>query len=169
MGGWSQASTGAQRARSRLVGIVASLALVLGLVPASVAFAEPPPDSPSRQAPPGQADLLASPAPLAQEISFSLPARGTGGESLTLDATASSGLPVGYRAQPRHRCALETAAEGTLLRFEAEGTCSVTASQPGDETWAPAPDVEATVEIAAPVVEVPPVEPPGQAKSRAEG
>ena len=85
------------------------------------------------------------------------------GEPIVIDATASSGLPVGYRAQPRHRCAIETAAAGTLLRLEAEGTCSVTASQPGDATWAPAPDVEATIEIAAPEVAMPPVVPPGQA------
>ena len=57
-------------------------------------------------------------------------------------AEADSGLPVTLEASgPCH------IADGELIG-DAAGTCTVTASQPGDPDWAPAPEVTRDIEIA---------------------
>jgi murein DD-endopeptidase MepM/ murein hydrolase activator NlpD len=79
-----------------------------------------------------------------QTIDFdSIPAGGLDGSSITLTATASSGLPVAFHA--RGECAVD----GDRLTLVDVGVCAVIASQGGDERWLPADEVERTIEIAA--------------------
>lgn len=60
---------------------------------------------------------------------------------LELRASASSGLPVSFTATGD--CTVTAA----MLRFLSAGQCRVTASQPGDARWSPAPDVEQRLSI----------------------
>jgi len=77
-----------------------------------------------------------------QSISFApLSDRTLGEPPFTLAATASSGLVVRFSATGG--CALD----GETLRLMAAGGCSVTASQPGDDNYGPAPDVVQTFNI----------------------
>lgn len=80
----------------------------------------------------------------AQTISFAGPATSPrfGDEPLTLGATASSGLAVGYATSGP--C---SEADGRLTLTGA-GTCTVTASQGGDADWLAAPDVAVEIGIA---------------------
>ncbi|MBU6323670.1 MAG: hypothetical protein KGI41_02170 [Patescibacteria group bacterium] len=66
------------------------------------------------------------------------------GSSVTLSATASSGLPVMLAVNGA--CTLS----GSTLSFTAVGTCSITASQPGDEDYVAAPDVVRSIPVTAP-------------------
>jgi hypothetical protein len=59
-------------------------------------------------------------------------------------ATASSGLPVRYAAIPASACTSDGSA---TIRLVAAGTCSITASQPGDARYAAAPDFMRTFAI----------------------
>jgi Fibronectin type III domain len=84
-----------------------------------------------------------------QTITFSLPASGYVGAEVALAATADSGLTVTYVTTTPDICPIGDAS----LRLAATGTCSVTASQPGDSTFAAASDVVATITITlAPVI-----------------
>jgi hypothetical protein len=65
-----------------------------------------------------------------------------GNQPLTLNASASSGLPVSFATSGP--CSLN----GTLLTLTGVGTCSVTASQPGNHSFAPAPPVQRSFTIA---------------------
>jgi hypothetical protein len=79
--------------------------------------------------------LDAAPTRADQVITFPpLPDR-TLGESVVLDATASSGLPVTYTSTGG--CAVS----GTTLTLHTVGVCTVTASQAGDQAYMAAPDV----------------------------
>jgi|GEM_PF-3961754 len=80
-----------------------------------------------------------------QTIEFELPRTGTVGESLKLEAIASSGLPIEYRAKPKKRCSVE----GTVLHLEGEGTCRVEATQAGGDVYATAAEVSASIEVMA--------------------
>ena len=62
---------------------------------------------------------------------------------MELAATADSGLVVTFGTSTPGACTIQD----TTLDLVATGTCTVTASQPGDETWAAAPDVEASLTI----------------------
>ena len=106
-------------------------------VSASIEVAAPPP-----------------PEPAAQTIDFTLPADGTVGDRVALEGSASSGLRVHYHAETPGTCSID----GDGLLLEDAGTCTVTASQAGDDTYAPAADVSASIEVAAP----PPPEPVDQ-------
>ena len=72
-----------------------------------------------------------------QRIAFIAPSAQVLGINLTLTATASSGLPVTYAAQPSTVCAVS----GSVLRFVGTGTCSVTASQSGSSDYTAAAPV----------------------------
>ena len=77
-----------------------------------------------------------------QSISFApLSDRTLGEPPFTVAATASSGLPVRFSATG------ECTIDGDTLRLTAAGGCSVTASQPGDDNYGPAPDVVQTFAI----------------------
>ncbi|HET9079574.1 MAG TPA: hypothetical protein VFO01_03535 [Trebonia sp.] len=69
-----------------------------------------------------------------QTISFSPPGSATVDQRVTLTARASSGLPVIYASGSRDVCTVE----GSTLIPARAGTCVITASQPGDDRYAPA-------------------------------
>jgi GH18 family chitinase len=73
----------------------------------------------------------------AQSITFANPGAQTVGTPLTLVATASSGLPVSFTSTTTGVCTVN----GTTATFIATGTCSITASQPGNSTYAAATPV----------------------------
>lgn len=90
-----------------------------------------------------EAALASSAAALtAQTITFNLPAFGMVGDTLTIGATASSGLPVTLIAFDDTQCTVS----GTTLTLVAQGTCYVDASQPGDATYAAAPTVRRSIQ-----------------------
>jgi hypothetical protein len=80
-----------------------------------------------------------------QTITFDLPASHVVGTSIDLStaASASSGLPVAFASDTPSICTVTS----TTLDLVAEGTCTVAASQPGDETWDPAPDVQDSMTV----------------------
>ena len=120
MAGRGRGSDWGQRTTMRATGVIASVALVLSLLPVSAALAEKPDEPPGQVA---KADLLA------QAITFTLPASGTVGDAVALEGSVDSGLPVEYDATPAHRCAVEVTDLGPILHLDAAGTCRVTASQ----------------------------------------
>ena len=92
--------------------------------------------------------LLVAPVPVSastsQAISFTLPLSGSIGATVQLAATASSGLAVDFTTTTPDTCSVD----GVDLALLATGTCSVTASQPGDASWDAAPDVTRTLDVA---------------------
>src|SRR6266850_1920665 len=70
---------------------------------------------------------------ISQLINWTAPEGFAYGTSLTLSATATSGLPVSYSA------AGNCIVSGNALTSTAPGSCSVTASQAGDDRYEPAP------------------------------
>ena len=78
-----------------------------------------------------------------QTITFdTIPPKVFGDAPFTVTATASSGLPVSFSASGA------CSNVGAIVTIDSAGDCVVTASQDGDGTWAPAPDVEQTVSTA---------------------
>ena len=78
-----------------------------------------------------------------QSIAFVAPAKKTfGAPDFTVKAAASSGLPVSFAA--KGRCTVS----GARVHLTGAGSCTITASQPGDENHNAAPDVSRTVSIA---------------------
>jgi hypothetical protein len=76
---------------------------------------------------------------LSQTITFAaLPDRTIGDPSFTLTATASSGLSVTFSSATPAICNVT----GSMVTLNAAGTCTLRASQVGDATYAPAPDVD---------------------------
>jgi hypothetical protein len=69
-----------------------------------------------------------------QTISFTPPAGATAGRPVILTATASSGLAVIYTSGSTDVCTVS----GSTLTLAKAGTCTVTASQPGDDKYLPA-------------------------------
>jgi hypothetical protein len=67
-----------------------------------------------------------------------------GDPPFTVSATASSGLPVSFAASGN--CTVG----GTLVTLTGPGSCTITASQAGNGTYAPAPAVPQAFTIAAP-------------------
>ncbi|MFK7800679.1 MAG: hypothetical protein AB8G95_03510 [Anaerolineae bacterium] len=86
-------------------------------------------------------------APTAQTITFTLLPEAESGldidDSTTLTATASSGLPVEFSSNTPLICSVT----GDVALMLAGGTCSVTASQGGDNVYGPAPDVIRTISV----------------------
>ena len=82
---------------------------------------------------------------VAQKITFAQPAgAGTGGAAVTLIATASSGLPVSFRADTQ-ACAVS----GATVITVASGACTVTATQGGNAVYAAARGVARTFPVRA--------------------
>ena len=77
----------------------------------------------------------------AQTITFSLPGYDLVGGTIPLTGTASSGLPVAYASATEDICTIDA----DLVELIDQGTCTVIASQAGDEEYDPAPDVQASV------------------------
>lgn len=74
---------------------------------------------------------------LSQTITFANPGAQTKGTTLTLTATASSGLPVTFTSATTSICTVS----GTTASFIAPGTCTIDANQSGNSTYAAAPQV----------------------------
>ena len=81
---------------------------------------------------------------VAQKITFAQPAGAGTGAAVTLVATASSGLPVSFRADT-HDCAVS----GTTVITVAAGACTVTATQGGSAIYSAARDVARTFPVRA--------------------
>jgi hypothetical protein len=79
-----------------------------------------------------------------QTITFTLPASGPAGATVALTGSASSGLALTYASTTPTACTVA----GSTLSLLTAGTCSVTASQPGDGvTWAAAAPVSASMTV----------------------
>jgi hypothetical protein len=107
-------------------------------VQAHNAFGDGPWSAPSNAVTP-----VGQPVQQPQWIAFGpLAAASYGAAPITLAATASSGLPVGYSAVGP--CSVS----GTTLTLSGAGTCTVTASQDGNATWAAAAPASQSFTIA---------------------
>jgi hypothetical protein len=73
-------------------------------------------------------------AQLSQTITFNNPGNQVVGTTLTLIATASSGLTVSFSSLTTSVCTVT----GTTANFAMPGTCTIQASQPGNATYAAA-------------------------------
>jgi hypothetical protein len=83
----------------------------------------------------------------AQTITFTLPPTGLASSTVGLSATASSSLPVSYASTTLAVCTVS----GAALSLLTAGTCSVTATQPGDGvTWTAAAPVSASITVLSP-------------------
>ncbi|HNU52412.1 MAG TPA: SdrD B-like domain-containing protein [Verrucomicrobiota bacterium] len=86
----------------------------------------------------------------AQAITFTaIGGQRYGGAPVECEASASSGLPVGFEVVSG-----PGALEGNELRTTGAGTIVVRAVQGGDALWLPAPPVEQTIEVARGLAEV---------------
>ncbi len=83
-----------------------------------------------------------------QSISFTAPASGLVGGSVTLSATASSGLPVVLSVDPAGSAGV-CALHGSTATYSAAGSCVIDANQAGNATYAAAPQVQRTIKVAA--------------------
>ncbi len=79
-----------------------------------------------------------------QAITFAAPATAFAGESITLAATASSGLPVTFRVLSG-----PGSMEGSVLSFSGEGQVVVEATQPGDGNYLAAAPSQQTILVYA--------------------
>jgi hypothetical protein len=79
----------------------------------------------------------------AQTITFATVPPQKVGASLTLSATASSGLTVGFTSTTTSICTVS----GTTAMFLASGTCVLQAIQAGDSEWAPAMPVTQSITV----------------------
>jgi len=89
--------------------------------------------------------LVVTAALKAQTISFPAIGSQNVGIPLSLNASASSGLSVSFAASPASVC---TIAGGTA-KFLATGTCTITASQAGNSTYAAATPISQSVYVGA--------------------
>jgi hypothetical protein len=85
-----------------------------------------------------------------QSISFTPPASGAVGQSVTLSATGGgSGNPVVFSIDPSSgtgACHM-SGTNGTTLHLTAVGSCVIDANQAGNPTYAPAPQAQATIHV----------------------
>ena len=84
----------------------------------------------------------------AQIITFTPPDGMTLGQPVILSASASSGLDVSYRTDTPAVCTVS----GATVSPATAGTCTITASQPGNDNYAPASDVFRSFPIHSTVV-----------------
>jgi hypothetical protein len=123
------------RVTTRVVPVLVVSGLVLGvLLMARPATAEDvaPTESASPSASPLATDLIAQTIDLAFLADFPV------GQVAPLSATASSGLPVSFAASGA--CTVATVKGALVAQATGAGECQVTASQRGDDQYAPAAD-----------------------------
>ena len=88
---------------------------------------------------------------VAQTITFTAPGSGVVGASAPLSPTATSGfavtLTVDSSTTPADACVLGGAQGGYTVYYAHSGVCVLDASQAGDTTYAPAPQVPQTITI----------------------
>jgi hypothetical protein len=94
---------------------------------------------------PVQQTFVVNPAPVSQTITFGAIATQNVGTPLMLGATASSGLAVSYASSTAAVCTVS----GSTATFIASGTCSITASQAGNATYAAATPVSQSFTVNA--------------------
>ncbi len=93
--------------------------------------------------------ISGSTTPQAQTITFNaIPAQILGG-TLTVRATASSGLPVSFSVVPNGNCSVS----GNVVTFLNTGNCGVLANQAGNGTYAAAPQVGQIIVVNNPQVQ----------------
>ncbi|MEM9772939.1 MAG: right-handed parallel beta-helix repeat-containing protein [Chloroflexota bacterium] len=84
---------------------------------------------------------------LPQTITFELPAGAQDGmlvtEEVTLDASSTSGLDVTLTVETTSVCEIVT----MILIVNQRGTCTITASQPGNNEYEPADDVQQSISV----------------------
>ncbi len=94
-----------------------------------------------------QAELTITVTGQAQSITFTEPPReGTVGDTATVSATASSGLPVVLSVDPGSGAGVCTVS-GSTVTFNAVGTCVIDANQAGNATYAAAPQAQLTITV----------------------
>jgi hypothetical protein len=82
-----------------------------------------------------------------QSITFTAPASGmVGDDPVTLSATASSGLPVMLSVDSASGAGVCTLS-GSTVTYAAAGACVIDANQPGNATYAAAPQVQRTITV----------------------
>jgi hypothetical protein len=89
--------------------------------------------------------VVVVPALQSQTITFGAIAQQTVGASLTVSATASSGLPVTFTLAQSGVCSIS----GSTVTFQSAGSCGIIASQPGNGSYAAATPVEQLVTVVA--------------------
>lgn len=82
---------------------------------------------------------------VSQSITFAQPAGTTAGQTVPLDAAATSGLAVSFRSDTPSVCTVS----GVTVTTTVAGTCAVTASQPGDDHFAAARDMQRSFAVQA--------------------
>ena len=83
-----------------------------------------------------------------QSITFTAPTSGTvGDDPVTLSATAGSGLTVAFSVDPSSGAGVCTLS-GSTVTYAAAGTCLIDANQPGNATWAAAPQAQQKIAVA---------------------
>ncbi len=101
----------------------------------------------SYNAAPEVGQIIVVTTPVAQTITFgSIPQQHVGG-TLTVSATASSGLPVSFTVVQNGNCSVS----GNVVTFLNPGNCGVIANQAGNNTYAAAPSVGQIVVVNNPV------------------
>ena len=99
-------------------------------------------DAAYNAAPQVQVPILVTLRP--QAISFATPPAAYVGDLFTMTASSSAGLVVAYSLDaPSAACSLS----GATLTYLAVGTCVVDANQPGDATYAPASQVQYSLDV----------------------
>ncbi len=84
-----------------------------------------------------------------QTITFGeLAGKTYGGAPFTVTATASSGLPVAFASDTPGVCTVSTTSEGGTVTLVAAGTCTVTASQAGNDDYGAAAPVSRSFAVA---------------------
>ncbi|HET8528919.1 MAG TPA: hypothetical protein VFL60_08410 [Gaiellaceae bacterium] len=107
-------------------------------------------------APPVAAPPAPAPRPQAQAIAFApVPPVDGGVETLTLPASATSGLPVGYDSATPAVC---TVSAGGVVTVVGAGVCTIVARQAGDGGWLPAPDATLSFAVTPPPLPAPTTE-----------
>lgn len=82
---------------------------------------------------------------MAQSITFAQPANQRLDATLTLSATASSGLPVSFSVDATTQAVCQI--NGTTLSFSSVGSCTVHADQAGNDVYLPATQVSHTLTV----------------------
>ena len=83
-----------------------------------------------------------------QTITFNPPAEAPDGTTLTLNAIASSGLPVTYTVANNGVCSVS----GFSVSFLNQGSCQITVSQAGNNVFSAAPQVSGTITVGVPLI-----------------
>ena len=93
-----------------------------------------------------EATITITDQPDPQEITFSTLSGLTVGDSAQLAATATSGLAISFATQTPNVCSVD----GSTVSALSAGTCTVVATQAGDEDWEAASPVSQSFAVAAP-------------------